>query len=200
MLQLAYVYFFPGIASQLSDRGVENWIQTAEMNTTSFGSWITSYSATLESAHPFILTVLIVGSVLLFVPYIQQYWRGAMMALLLLGHIGTGLWMRSGIFPMVAIATWFVFVPGSVWNILLGTPPKFDRVRRKRFRSLRHSWQGVCLVFVLFVLTLNIHGVMKIGNKKISSFDAYINRVANITMSRQDFRMFARTPTEKDRS
>ena len=196
MLQLASVYFFSGIANHLSGHGVENWIQTTQLNATSFGSWITGYSATLEWAHPFILTVFIAGSVLLFVPYVHQYWRGVMMALLLLGHIGTGLWMQSGIFSVVAIATWFVFVPGSVWNILLGTPPKFDMVRRTGFHSLRQGWQGVCLAFVLFVLTLNILDVVRIENEKVTSLDRLINGVANITMTQQDFRMFARTPKE----
>ena len=196
MLQLAYVYFFSGIVNNLSGHGVENWIQTTQLNATSFGSWITRHSATLEWAHPFVLTVFIAGSVLLFVPYVHQYWRGVMMALFLLGHIGTGLWMKSGIFSMVAIATWFVFVPGSVWNILLGTPPKFDWVRHTGFHSLRRGWQGVCLVFVLFVLTLNILDVVRIENEKVTSLDRLINGVANITMTQQDFRMFARTPKE----
>ena len=200
MLQLAYVYFFLGIASKLNGFQVERLVQTAEMNERWFGGWIANSPALLETFFPFVLIVFIVGSVLLFVPYLQQYCRGVMMALMLLGHIAVGTSLRSGIFPMVAIATWFVFVPGSVWNFLLGTPPNFERDQRVGFTWLRRGWQGVGLVFVVFVLALNIHNVTRIGNENQSDFDILMDRVANITMTQQNFRMFARTPRAPDDS
>ena len=196
MLQLASLYFFWGMASMLNGYQVEELVQTVEMNARSYTGWIVESPVMLEAIYPWLLVVFIVGTLLMFVPYLQQYCRGVMMALLLLGHLLAGLTMRSGIFPVVAIATWFVFVPGSVWNLLLGSPPNFDRDQRQEFVLLRRGWQSVCLVFVVFVLILNIRSVTRTGNEKLSDFDALMSSVANTTMTQQNFKMFSKMPSK----
>lgn len=194
MLQLTYIYFFSGIAKwngQWSDSAVVQSLNL-EMYVNEFGSWIAEHTQVLYLTAPVVLIVEIFGPLLLFTPLIYQYWRGMMMALMWAMHLMIWLTMSIGIFSMTAMLTWVVFVPSGLWNGFLGRPSGFRDNPSSRSPRIQWVTQSVCAVFAVYVLLMNISNI---GDGGKPWFPSSMRSLANVTMTQQEFKMFANPPT-----
>lgn len=195
MLQLAFIYFFSGVAKFNGGWSGTALVQSLnlEMYVRGNWDWLIDQRLLVNGLAIGILIVEIVGPILLFVPKVNQYWRGMMMALMCLMHLGIWLSMSIGVFSIVAIVTWLVFIPGEVWNQLLGRPDPMKR-QRKRRTSQSHSKnrvsQYVCAALLVFVVLLNL------DKTRFGQFlPNQLNSFATILMIQQEFKMFANPPT-----
>lgn len=196
MLQLAFIYFFSGIAKLSGDWSGTALVQSLnlEMYVKGNWSWLLEQASLLNIMAMGILVVEIAGPILLFVPRFNQFWRGMMMALMCLMHLLIWISMSIGIFSIIAMVTWLVFIPGEVWNRLLGRPNPMKRKRTRRRSSRRSSWkqgkQYVCAGLLLFVALLNL------DKTKLGQFlPRQLNSLATTLMIQQEFKMFASPPT-----
>ena len=191
MLQLAYVYFFSGLTKLFTGWDGTSLARALRLDDW-FGSSVVEQPTVLGWFIRLVLAVEILGTVLLFVPYVHQFWRGVMVAFILVTHISIAVMFSTGIFPFVSLAVWIIFVPSLVWNMALGRPDQFEVDQLEENPGLQRGCQGLCLVFVLFVLALNINNILQIGKKDDVSDSALVMRnMANITMTKQEFKLFA---------
>ncbi|MBD2102747.1 DUF393 domain-containing protein [Leptolyngbya sp. FACHB-261] len=59
-----------------------------------------------------------VGPFLLFMPVRTDFFRSCAVVTFILLHIGFGLTLNLGIFPMLSVFSWLAFIPSSVWDRL----------------------------------------------------------------------------------
>lgn len=190
MVQLACIYFFSGIAKLDGSWSATALVQSLslEMYVNGNGGWLANQTSVMKWLSYSVLLIEIVGPVLLFVPKACQFWRGVMMALMGLMHLAIWITMSIGIFSMVAMVTWLIFVPSDVWNRWLGHHNPMKRERKRSVRPHRLS-QGVCGVALVFVLLLNVD---KTGWVRV--LPAHANSLATAMMIQQEFKMFANPP------
>ncbi len=191
MLQLAYIYFFSGIAKLDGTWSGTALVQSLnlEMYVNGSGNWLANQTQVLNWMSIGILFIEIVGPILLFLPRVNQYWRGMMMALMCLMHLVIWVTMSIGIFSMIAIATWLVFVPGNVWNRWLGHHNPMKKSRKRSCHQHRIP-QIVCGIALVFVLLLNLDKT-RLGR----ALPDRLNSLATSLMIQQEFKMFANPPT-----
>lgn len=60
----------------------------------------------------------IVGPLLAFSPWLTKWFRGTVVALFVVFHVGVSLCLTIGLFPAICIVCWLVFVPGEFWEWL----------------------------------------------------------------------------------
>lgn len=196
MLQLAFIYFFSGIAKFNGGWSGTALVQSLnlEMYVRGNWSWLINQTFLMNALSAGVLVIELVGPILLFVPKLSQFWRGLMMALMCLMHLGIWFAMSIGIFSIVAMVTWMVFVPSEVWNQLLGRPDPMKRQRNRRRSPGRSKFneiaQYICAGILVFVVLLNL------DKTKFGHFlPRQINSLATVMMIQQEFKMFANPPT-----
>lgn len=203
MLQLAYIYFFSGIAKLMGEWSSTALIQSLqlEMYVKPFGNWLSVHVPGLDWVPIVVVVLEIAGSLFLFVPWICHYWRGTMMALMWLMHVSIAMSMSIGIFSAMAMAMWIIFVPSSVWNRLMGTPLGFERESKTATSIQTKITQSLCGVFLVFVMLVNIMSFWNPSEEPGAlrslgvATQTRIRALANATMTQQEFKMFAYPPT-----
>lgn len=66
------------------------------------------------------------GTLLLFIPYKKDLFRFLAVLAFVSLHLGIGLTLRVGIFPLVCVFAWFAFLPTSFWDIVV---KKFEKTK-----------------------------------------------------------------------
>jgi hypothetical protein len=126
LLQLAYMYFFAGLAKLnehwMSGRGVELALQL-EMYVKPLGHILRDYPAWLSAAAWATLILEIAGPVALFLPGVSKLSRPILMALFCILHWAIWMTISIGIFSLAAMAAWLIFVPGQWWDRLAAIRP-----------------------------------------------------------------------------
>jgi hypothetical protein len=193
LLQLACVYFFSGIAKYNGDWSGTALVQTLnlEMYVNTLGSWLESHTEVLNKLALGVVVIEIGGPILMFLPWVNQYFRGAMMALMWIMHLMIALTMSIGIFSVVAAVTWIAFIPGSVWKPFLGCENPLEKASSGD-GSPHWLTQCVCAALLLFVLLLNVD---KIGAVRGRLLPVSADNLASRLMIQQEFKMFAHPPT-----
>lgn len=78
------------------------------------------------------------GPLLLFIPFRTSFFRCAAVVLFIGLHLNFGLFFTLGIFPFLSIASWFAFIPSTVWNAL------DRRIANSRRAGLRIYYDAEC--------------------------------------------------------
>jgi len=122
MLQLLFMYFFSGLLKSHPSWRSEG---TAVYLALSIDQFATPIARALLPYHGFLrlltystLVLELGGPILALVSFIDLRLRTAIVVSFILFHIGLGMCLELGIFPVVCIAGWLVFVPGPVWDTL----------------------------------------------------------------------------------
>ncbi|MCH7728201.1 MAG: HTTM domain-containing protein, partial [Planctomycetes bacterium] len=177
MAQLCFMYFFSGIA-----KWNDEWLSGDALNYVFRCDNFSLPLARTLLAWPRLLQLLTIGTMvletfgpfLLFLPWKTKWIRYFLLAAFVSLHIGIHLTMTVGMFSLISIAAWSVFVPSDVWNRLKvrggrrvaardtsddesGTslPAVSDVIDRRRF-SLRFAANGFCAFLFICVVLWNI--------------------------------------------
>ncbi|MEM7512288.1 MAG: hypothetical protein AAF388_15235, partial [Bacteroidota bacterium] len=122
-IQLICIYVFSGWlksgASWLDGTAVY-YVMQLDMHTTLLGKSLQSFPSLMESLT--FLTVLIEkwGFLLLLLGGLHTYFRYAAIGLFMLLHLGFLLTLSLGIFPLVGMLCWVIFLPTHFWEKGLG--------------------------------------------------------------------------------
>lgn len=121
-VQQCFIYIFSAVFKTTS----EIWWPdlTAVYYTLNFDQYVTPLGAWLLNLPPILLklftliTLILewVGPLFLFMPFRTQFFRTATVIIFILLHVGFGLTLNLGIFPLLSIVTWLAFIPSSVWE------------------------------------------------------------------------------------
>ena len=201
LLQVAYMYFFSGLAKwnpYWTGGSAMQYAMNFEMYVKPAGQWLARYPEVLQLMTLVTLAAETIGPVLLFVPRCSQFFRGFFMGFFWLLHLSIWLTMSIGLFSLVAMLAWVVFVPGIIWD-RLGS-------RRASGNSMAppvQTWytsavaNGVAALFLLYITLQNalflFPGSSTVGVQSSGRFRAtsdWVEKFGRVTMSIQQFRMF----------
>ena len=127
LFQVVYVHF----VNHLHKSQGETW-QTGMAGVTTFGvDYHTTFIGDFLSSYPTVLRILSQAwYVLLLLSFLLIVLRGRkrilLISLFILGHIGIGLSMDFGIFPLVSMTGLLIFIPTEFWNGLIRVYNRFD--------------------------------------------------------------------------
>ncbi len=139
LLQLAMMYFYSAIAKMNPVWHTEFSGVYYAMHCDAFvrpaGLVLREYPGLmmLLTAGAFYLELL--GPIVVFVPFWNSRIRMAIVATFLLFHVGLAATMTLGLFPIICVVAWTVFLPAEFWDAL--------RPRRYRLRRLATTRQLV---------------------------------------------------------
>jgi hypothetical protein len=196
MLQVIYMYFFSGLAKLnpfwISGDAIEYALHL-EMSVKPLGEWIRNYPGLLRIATILVLVAELLTLLLMNIPRLYQFNRGALMGFFWIMHIAIWSTMSIGLFSITAMIAWIVFVPSDIWNIFVGEPVGFSEKRQFRRMGgwLSRSMQIVCGFFLVYVTLQNL--AFAVEQKTSIRFDA-LQRIGRATMTIQKFHMFAEPP------
>lgn len=87
--------------------------------TTHWGVWLRQFKTVLPALTYGVLYWELLGTLLLFVPYRQGFFRLLSVAGFIALHFGMYLFMNLAMFPLVCIAAWLCMLPSFFWDKLL---------------------------------------------------------------------------------
>ncbi len=199
LIQFAAMYFFSGIAKWNEDWFRGEALQIAlqlDLYVKPLGYWLSQYPAITTTATLLTFGFELIGPLLLFMPFGNRLWRVLFLTAFCGMHIGIWMTMSIGIFSMVAIAGWCIFLPAEFWR---GRPkPERENPNEKSEPSTatKPNWivQAICSVFLIYILGLNAANVRPESSSRW--FPPALRFVGNLTMVVQEFKMFSRPSHE----
>lgn len=196
MLQIVYMYFFSGLSKLnpfwLTGDATEYALRL-EMSVRPFGSWLAEQNNLLFFVTFAVLFAEIATLLVMFIPRLNHFSRGALMGFFWMMHLGIWLTMSIGMFSLTAIVAWFIFVPSDIWNLFFGQPVGYaSNANYKEEESLfQRVAPLICTVFLVYITAQNI--VFAAGPKTSQRFSS-LERFGSATMTIQKFQMFAQPP------
>ena len=196
MLQIVYMYFFAGLAKWneywLSGEAVSYAMQL-EMSVKPLGHWLSEFPLLLQIATLATLAAELLTLVLMFIPRIDKFFRGALMGFFFLLHVGIGLTMSIGLFSVTAMVAWIVFVPSDIWNETMGQPVGFDDPEDHRRGA---GWRSrlATLVGGLFLIYITLQNIVNACPPATAARFSTLEQIGRTTMAIQEFQMFAEPP------
>ena len=193
MLQVAYMYFFSGIAKWneywLSGSAIE-YSMNLEMYVKPLGSILVEYPTLMKILTFVTLLSEVICPILMFIPRITTFNRGVAMGVFWLLHLGVWLTMSIGLFSITAICAWLVFIPSEQWNAMLGQPVGFKNESSSRSRPLALFFHILTAVFLAYITLQNLANAGCWPINKIPNLEKF----GATTMTIQKFHMFDRPP------
>jgi hypothetical protein len=138
----------------------------------------------------------------MFIPRCSGWFRGFFMGFFWLLHLSIWLTMSIGLFSIVAMLAWVVFIPAEIWNVLLGeragtrSGPQVMAVRRGKWFS-----GGIATVFLVYITLQNIlflfpqkSNLTEASTSQTQEASGAVEIFGRITMTIQQFRMFDTPP------
>lgn len=196
MLQVVYMYFFSGLAKLnpfwLSGDAIEYALRL-EMSVRPLGSWLADQNNLLFFVSFAVVFAELATLLLMFIPRINHFTRGALMGFFWMMHLGIWLTMSIGWFSLTAMMAWLIFVPSDIWNLILGQPVGYHpgNYAREKNKMFDRVMPLVASVFLVYVTVQNIaFAIEPVAQQRLSSLE----RFGRATMTIQKFQMFARPP------
>jgi hypothetical protein len=205
LLQIAYMYFFSGLAKwnpYWIGGSAMQYAMNFEMYVKPAGQWLAQYPDWLQFLTLLTLAAEIFGPVLMFIPRYSGWFRGFFMGFFWLLHLSIWLTMSIGLFSVVAMLAWVVFIPAEIWNVFLGegagtrSASQVMAVRRGKWFS-----GGIATVFLVYITLQNIlflfpqkSNLTEASASQIQEATNAVENFGRITMTIQQFRMFDTPP------
>jgi len=196
MIQVASMYLFSGIAKWNDDWLNGTALEKAfhlDMYVKPFGHFLADYPAITATVTLATLLFEIIGPLMLFMPYANRFWRVFFFIFFAGMHIGIWMAMSIGIFSVVAIASWAIFLPSEIWR----RPQKQRSTAEDEQASERTPVVGlpvwanvICGVFIVYTITVNTANINPQNSSKW--FPSPLRFAGNVAMMTQEFKMFAR--------
>lgn len=192
MLLVASMYLFAGVAKLneywFSGTALAYSLQL-EIFVSGFGRSLLAWPAGMKLATWLTLVFELVGPFLLFSPWRTHYFRGLLMGLFWLLHVGVWLTMSVGWFSPIAMIAWVIFVPTEVWG-RLGlrlTQNRIDAAGWLPRPATGNDW--LAMILIAHSLLLNLTAGMS-----NAPWLVHYRQFSVATMTIQEFRMFAKPP------
>lgn len=108
---------------------------------TRFGLWLRQFPIVMQGLTGCSLWLELVGPLLAFSPWRTKWFRGGVVAMFAAFHISLGLCLTIGLFPVICIVSWFLFLPGESWSWVENVVPRHWRDATERLATrLPTSW------------------------------------------------------------
>lgn len=140
LLQLCIMYWFSAVfklqptgddpSPWTGDCSAVYYALNCDAFATPFGLWLRQFPAVMQFLTKSSLWLEIVGPLLAFSPLFTKWFRGSVVAAFVAFHIGLSLCLTIGLFPLICIVSWMVFVPGEFWDFLARRIPFMPRLAR----------------------------------------------------------------------
>ena len=184
---------------------------------TRFGLLVRQFPAVMQFLTGLSLWLELVGPVLAFSPWYTKWFRGGVVVAFIAFHVGLSLCLTIGLFPVICMVSWLVFLPSGFWEYVVRTSDIRLRITRlaKSTSSLtstarrvfakpetpdfRRRWYIETCIAVLFVyvVTWNVRETdFKYWEPRLMSRDW--NAPARILGLDQNWSMFAPLPRTED--
>lgn len=168
LIQILYVYFFTAL---LKDH--PEWHTTFEavyyamsldQFTTPTGKFLLGFPLLLKMMTAMTFYLELLGPILLLIPFFQRHIRLFVPFGFIGLHIGLLVTMDLGLFPLVCIACWCLFLPKKIWDIVLprkenivlllenGLAPLKKTLPAKKEYTLSENLDILKQIFILFSL------------------------------------------------
>jgi hypothetical protein len=121
LLQVAMMYFFSGLFKNhpawLTECSGVYYALNCDSYVTSIGLWLRRLPDGLHSALTLSTIALeFLGALIVFSPWRTAAIRMIMIAAFWLFHLGLALTMTIGLFPIICIVAWLLFIPSAFWQ------------------------------------------------------------------------------------
>ncbi|MEA5462319.1 DCC1-like thiol-disulfide oxidoreductase family protein [Leptothoe sp. PORK10 BA2] len=121
MVQQCYIYMFSAFFKTTSstwwpEGSAVYYSLSFDQYVTPLGAWLLNLGALLPIFTLFTLVLEWVGPLFLFVPIRTDLFRNLAIVTFILLHLGFGLTLNLGIFPVLSVVTWLAFIPTSTWE------------------------------------------------------------------------------------
>ena len=171
LLQVVLVYVIAGLKktrSEWSD-GTALWYALGEAEyVTAAGQWLRAQPAQIGSLSFSVKWVEILGPLLVLSPWCNGAARVAAVGLFWGLHLGLQTFQATGIFQLVGLAAWLVFLPSTLWDRrTTDVSPERDPLTRPGKRGYSGRWSErlalVPIAYVLIVVSYAVTGVLVRG-------------------------------------
>lgn len=126
MLQLCAMYWFSTVNKMKSlddmpspwtgDYSAVYYALNCDAYVSRLGLWIRQFPTLMRYLTGSSLWLEMIGPMLVFSPWLTKWIRAAVVVVFVMFHIGLGLCLTIGLFPLICIVCWLVFVPGEFWD------------------------------------------------------------------------------------
>lgn len=121
LMQVMYVYWIGALLKTgkawNEDYTAVYYALSAEQFSTQLGQWVMiNLDFLLPYVTQFVLCIEQYGPLLIFSPFLLLYLRLPILILLIGMHIGFGILLNVGLFPLISITSLLLFVPKEVWD------------------------------------------------------------------------------------
>ena len=131
LLQLAMMYFFSAIGKMNAVWHTEfsgvYYVLHCDAYVKPLGVALREYSGLMKLLTASTFGLELIGSILVFLPFWTSRVRLVLVAAFWLFHVGLGATLTIGLFPIICIVAWTVFLPSEFWDWLM---PPLHRFRR----------------------------------------------------------------------
>ena len=151
------------------------------------------------------------GALMVFLPVFIIPTRVLLVFIFISFHIGLGLSMTLGLFPLVCISAWLILVPGALWDNLgyrFRNGRMGDWILSRKRSPLPNSEEAVTVSYVwhLLVSTLLLwvvvsSNLLSAGQMSVAYYEAiykYVEPLVNSLHMGQKWTMFAPHPPKED--
>src|SRR5262249_18498601 len=125
LLQICFIYWFTALLkTDASWRTTGTSVMTVlshEQFATPLGAKLVQFPVFLQVVTLATWWLEICGPFLLFVPYVNGFWRLCVIAAFCGFHFGLALCMYLGIFPWICIVAWLSLLPSGFWDRICST-------------------------------------------------------------------------------
>ena len=142
LLQLGLMYWFSAVFKAKPVEGMASpWTEdfsavyyalNCDAFATRIGLWLRQFPTVMQGLTVFSLAIEVVGPILVFSPWLTKWLRGGVVAAFCLFHLALWATLTLGLFPVICIVCWLLFVPGEFWEALAGS-----RLIQRAMRGLR---------------------------------------------------------------
>ena len=195
MLQLIFMYFFTGLAKLNSDwfsGDAMYYVLRLDIYITEFGRSLLAYEGLLKLT----CWATLFAEVILIWTMLLRWKNGVFRMLNLIVywsfHIGIGLSMDIGLFPIICMVAWLPLLPSWVWTRRSRTPESLSRLDQPRLVN------GICAGLIVFVLLWNVFNIESKTTNAIGEKIGWGNAVklGYFLHIDQHFQMFGHPPKE----
>ena len=143
------------------------------------------------------------GPLLLFIPFFTVSIRIAIILSFMLFHVGLFLALELGVFPIICIAAWVLFLPGQFWDFVFFRRTPINRETNNDLGEISSSninWlESLVATFLLLImLTSNMLHSGKMSEGFYEMGYKYVEPLANSLNLRQRWNMFSPHPSRQD--
>jgi hypothetical protein len=108
---------------------------------TRFALWLRQFPTVMQWLTRFSLWLEIIGPLLAFSPWFTKWFRVVIVVVFVAFHVGLSLCLTIGLFPVICIVSWFVFLPSEFWSwVSKVLPRRWKDVPERAATRLPTSW------------------------------------------------------------